>query len=317
MKLAHRRPGRRPRPGPSRPSWAAWPSLSTVLAIVLAGCLDVPVPSVAPTVPPTPEPTPVTKTYQPNATAWYEGLVIHVDTIDATLDQRGGPVGVHLRFENPGEDEAELDARVLLQADATSRDAPIAPTRESKLPSIPAGGTAEAVLTYELQGLASIDNGVVLIGEAPLHVARVPLTAAGGAADLFEPVTLALSGFNLAGDLKITLRQGALRWDLPDWSQELGANAAVLTLTYDVTYAGTFGGGFAFTGHNVALRLPDGSWVDARPDGHSQSIELIGAGKTKKGLSSRFEIPSGVTGRYALVVRNGTTHRLIAFDLKY
>jgi hypothetical protein len=67
----------------------------------------------------------------------------------------------------------------------------------------------------------------------------------------------------------------------------------------------------------VALRLPDGSWIQPRHDGHSQSIELIGAGKTKTGLSSRFEIPSGVSGSYALIVRNGTAHRLIQFDLKY
>ena len=50
-----------------------------------------------------------------------------------------------------------------------------------------------------------------------------------------------------------------LRWDLPDWSQELDASLEALTLTYDVTYTGDFAGGFAFTGDNVALRLPDGN----------------------------------------------------------
>ena len=84
-----------------------------------------------------------------------------------------------------------------------------------------------------------------------------------------------------------------LRWDLPDWSQELDAELAALTLTYDVTYPGDFAGGFAFTGDNVALRLPDGTIVEPRRDGHSQSVELIGARKTKKDLFSRFEIPAG------------------------
>ena len=113
--------------------------------------------------------------------------------------------------------------------------------------------------------------------------------------------------------LRITIRGAVLRWDLPDWSEELNADLAVLTLTYDVTYLGDFSGGFAFTGDNVALRLPTNTMVESRQDGHSQSVELIGPGKTKKGLFSRFELPSGMTGRFALVVRNGSASKAIPF----
>jgi hypothetical protein len=291
-----------------------WGALALV-TIVLAGCLDVPVPSASPTAAPTPEPTPPTTTYAPGTTVWYEGLLITVQAVTATLDERGGPVVVVLRLENPGADDSELDARVLLQVDADAGDAPLAPTRDSKIPTVPAGGTAEAVLTYELQGVASVDKAVVLIGESPLHVARVPLTAAGGDASAFEPIELALSGAGAAGDLRITLRSVVLRWDLPDWSEELSAQLAVITVTYDVTYLGDFSGGFAFTGDNVALRLPAGNWIASRRDGHSQSVELIGAGKTAKSLSSRFELPYGTTGRFALVLRNGSTRKLIPFRL--
>src|SRR6185312_6439485 len=227
------------------------------------------------------------------------------------LDQRGGPVLVVLHLENPGADDAELNARVLLQVDAGA--APLAPTRESRIPTVPATGTAEATLTYELQGVASVDRAVVLIGEPPLHVARVPLTAAGGEAAALQPIELSLSGGGTAGDLRLALRGALLRWDLPDWSEELGADLAVLTVGYDVTYLGTFSGGFPFTGDNVALRLPTNVLVEARHDGHSQSIELIGAGKTKVGLSSRFELPNGMTGRFSLVVRNGSASKAIPF----
>jgi len=55
--------------------------------------------------------------------------------------------------------------------------------------------------------------------------------------------------------------------------------------------------------------------IGPRRDGHSQSIELIGAGKTKRGLFSRFEIPTGMTGRFGLIVRTGKTSKTIAFDL--
>jgi len=284
-------------------------------ASLLAGCLDQPVQSTTPTVAPTPEPTPITTTYQLDTTVWYEGLLVHVDTVTATLDERGGPVQVRLQLENPTDTDSDLDGRILLKADATSAEPPIAPTRESKVPTAPANGVAPAVLDYELQGIASLDKAVLLIGEAPLHVARVPLTEGGGAAVVFEPATLKVAGSNIAGDLRLTLRRGVLRWDLPDWSQELDAKIAVITLTYDATFAGSFSGGFPFTADNVALRLPDGTWVAPRRDGHSQSIELIGAGKTKKNLSSRFEVPSGTTGSFALVVRDGDASRVIPFKV--
>jgi hypothetical protein len=286
-----------------------------LLSAALAGCLDVPTSSVAPTFGPTPEPTPPTTTYAPGTTVWYEGLLVTVRTITATLDQRGGPVVVALHIENPGEDEAELDARVLLQVEAGSSAPPIAPTRDSKIPSIPGAGSADASLIFELQGIASVDKGVVQIGESPLHVAQIPLGPAGGDPITFEPINLTPSGSTVAGDLRVTVRSGVLRWDLPDWSQELDARLAVLSLTYDVTYQGDFSGGFAFTGANVALRLADGHWVQPRRDGHSQSIELIGAGRTARGLSSRFEIPTGMRGRFALVVRSGSTSKLIPFTV--
>ena len=112
---------------------------------LLAGCIDAPVPSATPTPTPSPEPTPTTITYQLGATIWYEGLIIHVDDAVATLDQRGGPVEVSLRIENPGDDEGELDGRIRLLVDVTSSDPPVEATRESKVPTIPAHGIAPQV----------------------------------------------------------------------------------------------------------------------------------------------------------------------------
>jgi hypothetical protein len=286
-----------------------------VVAVALAACLDAPTASTAPTARSTPEPTPVTTTYSLGVTVWYEGLVIHVDDATATLDERGGPVTVRLRVENPGEEEAQLDARVLLQVDARTKDAPVAPDRDSVVPAIPSHGIVGALMTYELQAVSSVENAALLIGEAPQHVARVPLTSSAGETVALEPVEVQLAGQGAAGDLKVTLRTATLRWDLPDWSQELPAKSQALQVTYDVTYLGSFAGGFAFTGDNVRLRLPNGALVEARHDGHSQSVELVSAQKTKKALISRFEIPAGTTGRLALVVRNGSTSKAIFFDL--
>src|SRR5438034_11586086 len=108
-----------------------------IAVTLLAGCIDAPVPSATPTPTPSPEPTQTTITYQLGATIWYEGLILHVDDAVATLDERGGPVEVRIRIENPGDDEGELDGRIRLLVDATSNDPPVEATRESKVPSIP------------------------------------------------------------------------------------------------------------------------------------------------------------------------------------
>lgn len=280
-------------------------------AATLAGC-DPGEPSAAPTSTRVPEPTPVTTRYELGTTVWYEGLVLHFDRATAILDDRGGPVDVSVRVQNDGPDPVDLGAPIVLIVEGR----PVEPTRESRVATVPAGGQVGAVMTYELQGVTSVDDAVVQVGLDPQHLARVPLTPAGGEPVVFQPVDYDLAGTGTAGDLRINLRHGELRWDLPDWSQQLAADRQALTLTYDVTYVGEFAGGFAFTGDNVYLRLPDESIVNPRRDGHSQSVELIAATKTKDGLFSRFEIPVGMTGKFALFVVNGDAKTDIVFTIK-
>lgn len=288
-------------------------SLAAILAVtlLLAAC-DTPAATVAPTPTRAPEPTPVETTYRLGTDVWYEGLVLHMDLATARLDVRGGVVDIAFRIENPGAEASDLDARLMLVV-AGNR---IEPTRESHVPSTPAGETALALLTFELQGIASADDGVLVIGADPDHIAKVPFGPAGGEAVTFQPVALTLKGSGAAGQLKLTLRSGLLRWDLPDWSQELTADLRALTVTYDATYTGSFTGGLPFSGGNVALRLPNGKVVEPRRDGRSQSIDLIGPGKTKKSLFSRFEIPAGATGTFQLIVRSGGETDGIAFTIK-
>lgn len=285
--------------------------LAALLAALVAGCLDAAVPTAAPTNARPPDPTPTITTYELQTDVWYEGLLLHFDRAIATLDDKGGPVEVLLRVENSGDEAGELDGGIRLTVGETRAEA----TRESRVPTVPAHGIVGVVLTFELQGVASAENAVVEIGDAPQHIALVPLTPAAGAPVVFEPLALDLTGSATSADLRITLRHGLLRWDLPDWSQELVDTLQALTLTYDVTYIGSFAGGASFTRENVALRLPNGKVIGPRRDGHSQSVDLIGAGKTKKDLFSRFEIPAGATGKFALIVRNGGKETTLTFTI--
>lgn len=297
---------------PARPAPGGRLTILVALAVALAAACETPSVSVAPTPTRAPDPTPNQTAYQLGTDVWYEGLILHMDLATAVLDPRGGTVDIAFRIENPGTEASELDARMTLIV-AGNR---IEPTRESRIPGTPAGETTLALLTFELQAIASADDGVLEIGAEEDHKARVPFGPDGGEARTLEPLELEVEGSASASDLRITLRGGVLRWDLPDWSQELTEDLQALTLTYDVTYAGSFSGGVAFTGDNVALRLPNGDVVEHRPDGHSQSIEPIGSKKTKKGLFSRFEIPAGTTGEFQLLVRNGDKSDGIAFTIK-
>jgi hypothetical protein len=191
----------------------------------------------------------------------------------------------------------------------------IVPTRESHVPTTPAGKTALGLLTFELQGIASAADGVLEIGADPEHIAIVPFSPGSGDPVTFQPIEKALKGSGSAGDIEVTLRHGQLRWDLPDWNQELAANLGALTLTYDVTNHGEFTGGFAFTGDNIELKLPNGKIIESRPDGHSQSIELLGPNSTKRGLFSRFEVPASAKGKFTLIVRNGNAQSTISFTI--
>jgi len=285
--------------------------LSTVLAIALAGCFgETATPSPTPTTP-TPLPTPVVTTYSLETTVWVEGLVVTVHGASASLDAKGGPVTVTMRIDNPGTDLASLDVPLRLTASGYVYNL----VNGTVLPEIVAGGTTEVSLVFDVEGRSSIDDGVLRIGRAGDHQAQVPFTRLGIPTITLEPRPAVLSTAVTAGTIRLVLRHRELRWDLPDWYQELPAATEALTLTYDVTYVGTFSGGLAFTGDSVALRLPNGTLVHPRQDGQSQSVVLLRVQKTVKNLFSRFEIPADTIGSLGLVVIDGSERKIASFRI--
>jgi hypothetical protein len=284
---------------------------ATVLVFALAGCQATPAPSATPlpTIPPGPTVT-VTE-YHPGTKAWQEGFVITLEQATASLDAKGGPVDVVLIVENPGAEDATLDAPIAL----TSGSATFQLAHGAEAPQILAGESTFVTFEFEVTGQGSIDDGIVTIGRPSDHVAAIPLKPDPAQLASLQPQIAVLKGSGILGGLKASLHRYEIRWDLPDWHDELPLGTEVLTVTYDMTYIGSFAGGTAFTGADVALRLPGGAIVNARSDGHSQSIVALDPGRIARNLFSRFEIPNGLTGHFALLLRAGSKSRAIPFTV--
>lgn len=279
-----------------------------VAALGLAGCLtDAPTPSPAPTASLTPDPTATVTTYQLDTTVWYAGFVLAFGTASATIDPKGGPVVVDVVVANGGPEAATLGGPIILAA----RGRAVAPSRESLLPLVPAGGTAEVALVFEVDGDFDLAAAALRIGRPEEHQAIVPLVAGAASVETLEPRVVELGGSGQAGTLLVTLHAAELRADLPDWSLELPRAVMALTITYDVAFRSDFTGGFAFTTANLGLRLPDGTTIAAREDGHSAPATLIGPRAVVSGLRSRFEVPAPGLGAYGLVVREGDASMVI------
>jgi hypothetical protein len=281
------------------------------LIVALAGC-DGPTASPSPsTAAPGVGPTSVVMDFELGTTVWVDGFVVTVHGAIARLDAKGGPVSVLIRIENPGTDAATLDVPIRLTASGAAFEL----ASGTELPEIPGGAVAELTLEFEVVGRSTIDDGVLRIGRTEDHQVQVPFGPGAVQLLTLEPQALELTGTATAGSLRLDLHRGVIRWDLPDWHTELPNATETLTLTYDATYTGAFAGGFAFTADSVGLQLPDGTIVAPRRDGHSQPIELLGPNQTQLALQSRFEIPTGLTGSLALIVRDGSTQKAIPFAI--
>lgn len=288
-------------------------SLRAALVGVLAGATiacATDAPTEPPTTAPSPEPTAIVTRYALNAAVWYAGLKVTFASATATLDSRGGSVEVDTQFENPGPFSAALAAPIELTAGGDAYEL----ERGTELPEVPSGGTTGVTLAFDVLGRSSVDDAVLRIGAPDNHQALIPLRPGTVQLITLEPVTVAATGTGVAGELTVALQGGVLRWDLPDWSAELPLTSEVLTLTYDVTYTGKFSGGFPFTGANIALQLPDGTIVEARKDGRSQTNQAVAPAATILG-ATRFEIPAGTRGAFGLLVRNDQASATIAFSI--
>ncbi len=296
------------RPWPARAA-----TLAALAALVVAGCLtDAPTFSPEPTVTPEPEPTATITAWPLNTTVWYGGLVMTFGTAISTIDAKGGPVAVDVSIGNPGAGDASLDGPLRLIADGRE----VEPSRETVLPLVPGGGITRTTVVFEVDGAFPVADSAIWVGRPEEHRAIVPLVPGLHETVTLQPISVDVAVKGQAGSLFVELHELELRADLPDWDQELGSSVLALTLTYDATFRSDFSGGFAFTEANVALRLPDGTIVQPRRDGHSQSVLIILARDREIQLQSRFEVPVPGVGTYAFVVKDGAATTDLPFTIE-
>ena len=287
-------------------------ALALAIALALAGCItDAPAPTAVPTATPEPEATPTITSYPLDRTVWYGGFVMTFSSATSSLDAKGGPVTVELVLGNPGPEDATMDGPILLTAGGDS----VEPTRESVMPLVAAGRVAKATIAFDVHAEFDVPAAEIRVGRAEEHQAIVPLAAGSSTMVTLRPWSALIAIDGQAGSLFVELRHVELRADLPDWRQELDRGLMALTLMYHATFRADFSGGFAFTGANVALRLPDGTTIGARRDGHSQSIVVLAARALQMGLQSRFEVPAPGAGQYALVITDGSTSVDLPFEV--
>ncbi|MEO8208328.1 MAG: hypothetical protein ABI598_04770, partial [Chloroflexota bacterium] len=289
------------------------PAGMMLLALLLVGCEAPVAPSLSAPPTSTPDPTPTTSSFPLDATAWYAGLVLHFDSATAVMDERGGFLRLDLRIENPGSELAGFDAPLVIE----SGGAAVEPVPGTTVPDIPPGGSIASTIQFTVGGNFGLAAAAVRVGRPAEHVVVVPLVTGTMEPVTLEPFFFPLAGDGSAGSLAVGLASGEVRADLPDWAMELPREILTLTLTYGARYRGEFSGGFAFTGANISLRLPDGTLVSARPDGHSQSVAVLAPGVLVAGLSSRFDVPAPATGSFALVIADGPATQDIPFTVTH
>ena len=248
-----------------------------------------------------PEPSAETTTVQVDQAISFAGFKVALGAATAEITEgRGGTVAIEAAFENTGSEDARFDGTLNLSSAGENATEAF----DMDIPSVPGGLSGKGMLTFDVEDSFTFDDAVLTIGLPANQQAIVPLTATAGTAVTLEPVAVDATGEGTADTLKLELLGGEYRADQPWNHGQMKKGSFVLTLNYDASFLSDFAGGFAFTGENVALKLPDGTTVGTIQDGDSQSIELIGPESTVKDLFSRFEIEDPAAGEYALLVRS-------------
>jgi hypothetical protein len=231
-----------------------------------------------------------------NKTVWFAGFKLTVKTaaLKTDPDSGAGTVDLAITFNNQGTDPVRFDGQVDLGWGGSTDK-----FDSTTLPTVAAGDSSDATLTFSVDDLFAFDNATLTIGATGHHQAVVPLGSKGQLIDL-APIRVGLNGSVTAGNLKATVTGGELRADVAKSHLELDRGKEALFLSTDIAWSGT--GSSTLGRNNFVLVLPNGSQLTA----DEAPIDVLNPGATRSNGTVRFTVPQPASGSYQLIVRDPT-----------
>jgi hypothetical protein len=231
-------------------------------------------------------------------TVWFAGFQVTIKNaaISTAPDTAVTTVNLAVTLTNEGPTPVRFDGLIDLGSGGSHYK-----FDNSTLPNVAGGASHDDNLSFDVDTGFKLDGATLTIGQPGHHQAVIPLGGAGNLIDL-APITLGLSGSVMAGNLKVSVKGGEVRTDVPADHVELDQNTAALALTLDIHYGGD--NSYPFGHNNLALVAPNGSQiaVSAGP------IEVLTPNATRTNETVRFLIPEPVNGAYQLILRDPTAN---------
>ena len=257
-------------------------------------------------------PQPVTK--QINQTVNFSGFAITVVDAKFTPTPVSSFSPTSTTTMNPGDLELDLSLQNLTPTSlqpqgewsVTTKGASKPPSDLSSLKEIPGDGKAPGTISMTLDDF-SMDDAVVTFGAATTNQAKVPLGTTGEVVS-YAPTTQSVSGSATSGDLTIKLTKVETRVYGPGTGyRQADAGKVYIVITGQATTSAS--NGYAFSGDNLTLTLPDGTAVTGVDTQTSKgSCCAVIDANAALGFTEIFVTSDPPQGKYTASVVNGTTN---------
>jgi len=239
-----------------------------------------------------------------NKSFWYTGFKVTIADVAVINPPKPSPgytidktrLTMNATFENLGPDNATpYNLDLVLQSGTSSylnHD-----TQDEKIPEVPGLQRTQGIIAFYIDDKFSLNNAVLLVGNARSNQAQVALSKSGKTTPL-EPQKVAISGtINQPGAFTMAVSGGELAYDDPKNHQEEKAGDVQLTINFAVTGLRDYS--CCLSTENLIMKLPDGTAVAATRNSTS--------GIPGKGLTTADETAEWVFkaagGSYDLIVK--------------
>lgn len=232
-----------------------------------------------------------------NKDVWYAGYQLHLGT--ATIDPVGAIVRrmvLEVTAKNQG---PEAGAPDLSDVAFVTRAGSVAPETPRPWQTIPAGGKANANVTFTVEDAYVPGDGTMTFGTTAVQQAKVALGS--GSSVSLEPHAVTGVGSLAAGPLTLVLTAATVRADIPDRHTQQDARRWTLSVDFNATYTGTSAGGYLLVPGALVAKGPNATSATAEPTAVRNASYALKAGATETG-TWRFTVDEPPAGAYVLTL---------------